>query len=72
MIICGDTVRVRPNRPNIDPAYYGKRGMVHKRTRMLGTLGAGHYEIKFFDKTLNHPIIGVMGGFDEDDLEVEL
>lgn len=71
MIICGDTVRVKYNRPNVDPAYYGKRGRIHARTRMLNILGAGKYEIMFFERDLNHPIMGVMGGFNEDDLEVE-
>lgn len=71
MIICGDTVKVKHDRPDVDPDYYGKRGRVHKRTRMLGVLGAGQYEIMFFDRSLNHPIMGVMGGFNEEDLEVE-
>ncbi|ASR77371.1 hypothetical protein FDI36_gp151 [Streptomyces phage NootNoot] len=70
MIICGDTVEVKHDRPNVDPAYYGKRGRIHKRTRILGKLGAGDYEIMFFERELNHPIMGVMGGFNEDDLEV--
>ncbi|AXH69635.1 hypothetical protein HWB79_gp177 [Streptomyces phage LukeCage] len=70
MIICGDMVQVKHNRENIDPAYYGKRGRVHKRTRFLKRLGAGEYEIMFFEKGLNHPIMGVMGGFLEEDLEV--
>lgn len=70
MIICGDTVQVKHGRPNVSPEYYGKRGRIHKRTRFLNKIGAGMYEIMFFEKDLNHPIMGVMGGFNEEDLEV--
>lgn len=70
MIICGDTVQVKHDRPNVSPEYYGKRGRIHKRTRFLNKVGAGLYEIMFFEKDLNHPIMGVMGGFNEEDLEV--
>ena len=70
MIICGDTVEVKHDRPDVDPAYFGKRGRIHKRTRFLKALGAGEYEIMFFDRELNHKILGVMGGFVEDDLNV--
>jgi hypothetical protein len=70
MITCGDVVRVKNGRPNVDPEYYGKRGRIHQRTRLLRVLGAGEYEIMFFDRSLNHQILGVMGGFNEEDLEV--
>lgn len=70
MIICGDTVEVKQDRPNVSPEYYGKRGRIHKRTRIIGMLGGGKYEIMFFNRELNHPIMGVMGGFNEEDLEV--
>lgn len=70
MIVCGDKVRVKHGNPKILPEYYGKEGRIHSRNRMLRALGAGLYEICFFDETLNHKILGVMGGFNEEDLEV--
>ena len=70
MIICGDKVRVKHGNPRILPEYYGKEGRIHSRNRMLRAVGAGLYEIKFFDSSLNHKILGVMGGFNEEDLEV--
>jgi hypothetical protein len=70
MIICGERVRVKENRPNIEEGYGGEEGYIFSRNRMLRALGAGLYEIKFIKPELNHPIMGVMGGFNEDDLEV--
>lgn len=70
MIVCGERVRVKTGNPKILPEYYGQEGRIHSRNRMLRALGAGLYEIRFFDNSLNHPIMGVMGGFNEDDLEV--
>lgn len=70
MIICGDKVRVKHGNPRILPEYYGKEGRIHSRNRMYRVLGAGLYEIRFFDNALNDRIMGVMGGFNEEDLEV--
>jgi len=70
MILCGTRVKVKHGNPKILPEYYGKEGTVHLRSRMLKIAGAGEYEIKFFDRSLNDKIFGVMGGFNETDLEV--
>lgn len=71
MIVCGEKVRVKEGNPKILPEYYGQEGRIHLRnSRVFKLVGGGEYEIRFFDSSLNHPIMGVMGGFNEDDLEV--
>lgn len=69
MIICGTEVRVKDGRPKVSPEYYGEKGVVFKRTRFLKALGAGEYEIRFYEDSLNR-INGVTGGFIEEDLEI--
>jgi hypothetical protein len=70
MIFCGTMIRVKENRPHVEQEYAGEVGYIHSRSRMLPIFGSGKYEIRFAKEELNNPIMGVVGGFTEDDLEV--
>lgn len=69
MITCGERVRVKEG-SDVNEKFFGKEGRVHVRRRKFNTPHMYEYEIRFFDRTLNHAIMGTASGFKEDFLEV--
>lgn len=69
MIVCGEKVRVKEG-SDVDEKFIGKEGRIHVRRRTFNSPDMYKYEIRFFDRTLNHAIMGTVDGFKEEFLEV--